>query len=94
MRAGADMRVFVMIVGAEQGIPVDLMITFFVEDFIDRGAQAFVSLDQRAVAIKGQPEWARGVLKGHAASVRKVSDPRSIGNVAVSWKSNQPLPHS
>jgi len=55
--------VFMVVVDADQGLAVDLMLTLFIEYPLDGGAQALVPLDQRAVAVKGQPQRARGVFE-------------------------------
>lgn len=55
MRRRLFQGVFMLVINADQGFPVDLMLTFVIENFVDGGAQTFVPLDQRAVAVKGQP---------------------------------------
>lgn len=65
VRRGLLQLMFMPVVHRDQAIDVDRVLALVLQDVGGHGFQAFIPLNQRAVAIEGQPFGARGVLECH-----------------------------
>ncbi|MNK85626.1 hypothetical protein D3C87_1055110 [compost metagenome] len=65
MRRNLLQPMLVPVVDLDQALDLHAVLALFAQNLGHHGFQTFIPLNQRAVAIEGQPFGARSVFKGH-----------------------------